>query len=130
MWKSGEVGSKCVCYSGYHVHIMQCMQPNFINRSGVPHAHVECVQCMGHTRQKKHPFLIDCKIFSEVRCFHVLTWCCVSRVALLCDKFWACLDMKWSSSGWNCKKVSTVPHLPYLYSLVDRGQLINRNGAI
>jgi len=65
----------------------------FIDRSGVTHAHVECAPCMGHTRQKKYPFQIDCNIFSERQCFHVLAWYCVYRVALLCDKFWACLDL-------------------------------------
>jgi len=38
------------------MNIMQCMQPNFFDRSGVPHAHVDCAPCMGHTRQKKYPF--------------------------------------------------------------------------
>jgi len=28
----------------------------FIDRSGVPHAHVECDPGIGHTRQKKYPF--------------------------------------------------------------------------
>jgi len=28
----------------------------FIDRSGVPHAHVECAPCKGHTRQKKYLF--------------------------------------------------------------------------
>jgi len=27
-----------------------------IDRSSVPHAHVECARGMGHIRQKKHPF--------------------------------------------------------------------------
>jgi len=35
----------------------------FIDRSSVPHAHVECTPGMGHIRQKKYPFQIDCKIF-------------------------------------------------------------------
>jgi len=28
----------------------------FFDWSGVPHAHVECAPCVGHTRQKKYPF--------------------------------------------------------------------------
>jgi len=44
----------------------------FIDRSRVPHAHVECAPGMGHIRQKKHPFKIDYKTFSEGRCFRVL----------------------------------------------------------
>jgi len=28
----------------------------FIDRLGVPHAHVECAPYMGHTRQKKYSF--------------------------------------------------------------------------
>jgi len=71
----------------YAIHATQL----FIDRSGVPHAPVECVPCMGHPRQKK--YLADCKIFSEGRCFHVLAWYCVYRVALFCDKFWTCLDL-------------------------------------
>jgi len=38
----------------------------FIDRSGVPHAYVKCALCIrqvGHSRQKTHPFQIDCKIF-------------------------------------------------------------------
>ena len=73
---------------------------------------VKCSLGMGHIRQKKHPFQIDFKIFSEGRCFHVLAWYSVYRVSLLCDKFWAGLDLKLSISGWKCKKVSTAPHLP------------------
>jgi len=42
----------------------------FIDRSGVPHANVECT--LGMTRQKKCPFQIDCKFFSEKHCFLVL----------------------------------------------------------
>jgi len=51
----------------YAVHTTQL----FIDRSGVPHAYVECVPGMGHARQK-YPFQIDCKIFSEGRCFYIL----------------------------------------------------------
>jgi len=46
----------------YAMHATQL----FIDRSGVPHAHVECAH-------KKYPFKIDCKFFSEGRYFHVLT---------------------------------------------------------
>jgi len=67
--------------------------PTFIDRSSVPHAHVECASGIGHIRQK-YPFEIDCKFFSEGRCFYDLAWYCVYRVPLLCDKFWACLDLK------------------------------------
>jgi len=28
--KSGEAVTKCLFYMGYHVNIMQCMQPNFL----------------------------------------------------------------------------------------------------
>jgi len=66
----------------------------FIDQLSVPDAHVECAPGMGHIRQKKYRFWIDGKIFFEERCFHVLAWSCVYRVALLCDKFWACLDLK------------------------------------
>jgi len=62
MWKSGEAVSKCLFYMVYHVNIMQCMQPNFILTS----------QVLTTPRQKKHPFQIYCKIFSEERCFDVL----------------------------------------------------------
>jgi len=44
----------------------------FNDRSGVLHAHIECAPGMGKTRQKKNPFQIDCKIFSEGLCFYVL----------------------------------------------------------
>jgi len=36
-------------------HAMHAAQL-FIDRSGVPHAHVECAPGMEHTRQKKYPF--------------------------------------------------------------------------
>ena len=29
------------------MNIMQCIQPNFFDRSGVPHTLVECAPCMG-----------------------------------------------------------------------------------
>ena len=45
----------------YAMHATQL----FIDRSGVPHAHVECAPGMEHIRQKKHHFEIDCKFFSE-----------------------------------------------------------------
>jgi len=73
----------------YTMHATQL----FIDRSGVPHVDLKCAPCMGHTRQKKCSFQIDCKIFSEGHCFHVLAWYCVYWVALLCDKFWACLGL-------------------------------------
>ena len=66
---------------------------------------VRCTPCLGHTRQKKYPFQIDCKIFSEGRWFHVLAWYYVTNFKLI----WT-----WNirSSGCKCKKVSTVPHPP------------------
>ena len=57
-----------ISHEHYAMHATQL----FIDRSGVPHAHVECAPYLGHTRQKKHPFQSDCKIFSEGRYFHVL----------------------------------------------------------
>ena len=75
----------------------------FIDQSGVTHVHVECAPCMGH----------DIMLGAW---YDIVAWYCVYRVALLCDKFWACLDLKKSSNGWKCKKVSTVPHLPLLTS--------------
>jgi len=36
----------------YAVHATQL----FIDRSSIPHAHVECATGMGHIRQKKYPF--------------------------------------------------------------------------
>ena len=47
----------------YAMHTTQL----FIDRSSLPHAHVECAPGMGHIRQKKYLFQIDCKIFSEER---------------------------------------------------------------
>jgi len=43
----------------YAMHATQL----FIEQSGVPRAHVECVPGMGHTQQKKYPFQIDCNFF-------------------------------------------------------------------
>jgi len=77
-----------------HEHYAMHATQLFIDRSGVPHAHVDCAPGMGHTKQKKHPFWIDCTIVSEGRYFRVLAWYSVYRVALLCDKFSACLDLK------------------------------------
>jgi len=89
----------------------------FIDQSGVLHAHVECAPVMGTLDRKSTLFKLIAKFFSEGHCFRVLAWYCVYRVVLLCDKFWTCLDLKYSSSGWKCKKVSTVPHVP-LYQLI------------
>jgi len=36
----------------YAMHALQL----FIDRSSVPHAHVECAPGIGHIRQKKYPF--------------------------------------------------------------------------
>ena len=44
------------------------------------------LQLLGHTRQKKHPFKIGCKIIYEGRCLNILAYYCVQRVALLYDK--------------------------------------------
>ena len=44
----------------------------FIDRSGVPHAHIKCAPVMGHTRQKNTLFILIVKLFSEGHCFHVL----------------------------------------------------------
>jgi len=76
----------------YHMNIILCnaCNPTFIDRLSVPDANVECAPGMGHIRQKKYPFWIDGNIHFEGRCFHVLAWCCAYRVALLCEKFWAC----------------------------------------
>jgi len=57
---------------------MQCIQSNFLLTSQVYPMLVST---------EKVPFLIDGYIFSEGRCFHVLAWYCLHRVALLCDKF-------------------------------------------
>jgi len=58
---------------GYHMNIVHCMQPNFFLTGQVyPMLMPSVPPYMGHTRQKKHPFLIDCKMFSERRDFHVL----------------------------------------------------------
>jgi len=58
---------------GYHVNIMQCMQPNFLLTgqvypmlvSSVPHA-------WGTLDRKSTLFKLIAKIFSEGRCFPVL----------------------------------------------------------
>jgi len=35
------------------------------------------LQLLGQTGQKKHPFKIRCKIFSEGRCLNILAYYCV-----------------------------------------------------
>ena len=107
MWKKAERQSASA-YFTWDITWTLCnaCNPTF-------HWPVRCTPC---SWQKKHPFLIDSKSFSEGRYIHVLAWYCVYRVTcvinFVCDKFWACLDMKQSSSGWKCKKVSTVLHHP------------------
>jgi len=73
----------------YAMHATQL----FIDQSGVPRAHVECAPGTGTLDRKSTLFKLIVNFFSEGCCFHVLAWCCVYRVVLLCDKFWACLDM-------------------------------------
>jgi len=56
MWKKWRGSQQVHILHGisrerYAVHGTQL----FVDRSGVPHAHVECTQGMGHIRQKKHP---------------------------------------------------------------------------
>jgi len=72
-----------------------------------------------HSTENVH-FINRLYIFSERCCFHVLTWCCVYKVALLCAKCCACLDFNQSSNGCKCKKASTIPHLPLLNYLNTR----------
>ena len=92
----------------YAVHATQL----FIDRSGVPHAHVESAPGIAHTRQKKHLLQIDCKCFSEWRVFmfwHDIVYkevlYCVTNFELV----WTCNKV---AVVENAKKVSTVPHLP------------------
>jgi len=79
----------------YAVHATQL----FIDRSGVPHAHVESAPGIAHTRQKKHLLQIDCKCFSEWRVFmfwHDIVYkellYCVTNFELV----------------WTCNKVAVV----------------------
>jgi len=86
MWKKRRGSQQAPILHGisrehYAVHAAQL----FIDRSSVPHVHVEYAPAMGHIRQKKYPFLIGCKKFSERRCFHDFAWYCVYDVALLYD---------------------------------------------
>ena len=84
---------------------MQCMQHNFLLTGQV-------YPTLMSTRQKKYLLQIDCKIFSQWRCFHVLTWYCVYRVALLCDKFWACLTWNKVAVVENAKMCRLYPTFP------------------
>jgi len=80
---------------GYHVtrYAMHATQL-FIDRPGVPHAHVQCAPCMGHIRQKTCPFQIGCKIFLKGVVF--MFWHDILYMELLycVTKFELCLDMK------------------------------------
>jgi len=59
---------------------------HFIDRSGVPHAHVECAPCLGILDRKSTIFELIVQFFSERGCFPVLTWYGAYRVTLLCNK--------------------------------------------
>jgi len=57
MWKKWRGSQQVAILHGisrehYAMHATQL----FIDRSGVPHAHVECAPGMEHTWQKKYPF--------------------------------------------------------------------------
>jgi len=64
--KSGKAVRKCPFYMGYHVNILQCMQPSFL-LTGQVYPMLTSFVVVPH---EKEPFQIDCKIFSEKRCFH------------------------------------------------------------
>ena len=113
MWKKWRGTQQVPIFCmGYHVYIMQCMQPNFLLTGQMYPMLTSSVPQAWGTLGRKVVFLNWLYIFSEGCCFYVLAWYCVCTVSLLCNKFWACLDLKYSSSGWKCMKVSTVPHLP------------------
>ena len=62
------------------------------------------VPCPEKCRPRTLHFQIDCKIFSERRCFHVLAWHCVYRVALLCNTLpgpcWGPFERKMFRRRW------------------------------
>jgi len=58
---------------GYHVNIMQCMQPNILLTGQVYPMLVSCVPHAWGTLDRKSTLLkLIAKIFSEGRCFPVL----------------------------------------------------------
>jgi len=85
----------------------------FVDRSGVPHAHVECAPCMGRGLTEKVPlFELLVKFFLKGVVFiflHDIVYIellyCMTNFELVCT---------WNKVAvvGNAKKVSTVPHLP------------------
>jgi len=61
----------------YAMHATQL----FIDRSGVPHAHVKCAPCMGYTRQKKYPFQLIVEFFLKGVVF--IFWHDIAHIELL-----------------------------------------------
>jgi len=58
---------------GYHVNIMQCMQPNFLLTGQVyPMLMSSVPQAWGTLDRKSPLFKLVVIFFSEGRCFHVL----------------------------------------------------------
>jgi len=72
----------------YAMHATQL----FIDRSSVPHAYVECTPGMDTFDKKRTLIKLIANFFRRVL-FSCFPWYCVYRVALRCDKFWACLDL-------------------------------------
>jgi len=84
----------------------------FIDRSGVPHAHVECASCLGTLDRKCTLFKLIVKFFLKGVVF--MFWYDIAYVELL--YFVTNFELVWT---WNkvavvenATKVSTVPHLP------------------
>jgi len=64
-----------------HTHYAMHATQLFIDRSGAPHAHVECAACLGHTRQKNYPFKFIVQFFLKGVVF--MFWHDVVHIELL-----------------------------------------------
>jgi len=88
--------------------------PTFFDRSGVPHVHVECASCLGHTQQKK--YLLKCIVQFFLKGVVVMFWhdflyvkllYCVTNIKLV----WTWNKAAVADIGKKCRLYPTFPYI-------------------
>jgi len=123
MWKSGEAVSKCLFYFGYHVNIMQCMQPNFLFTSQVYPMFMSSVpQAWGTFDRKSTLFKMGVQFLLKGIVF--MFWHNVAYIELLYCVTNFELVWTWVKAAVvrNAKKRRLCPNFPYM--------LICRNAVV
>ena len=92
----------------YAVHATQL----FIDRSGVPHAHVECAPCLGYTRQKKYLYKLIVKFFLNGVVFmfwHDIVYAELLYCVTNFEGVWTCNKAAVVENAKKCRLYPTFP---------------------